>query len=448
MSYQEGRTILVNGGWQAVRLSQSTAADRCGSRTEICNAYQEVDACAGTGQGQCKFKFLDGLGNVLFVVTVGDPELEIDTWWIERDQDSGPADQSEGALVSPGSVPPASAAADIGYDQTWYRAAFWSGEYPDGFTVLKPTAIQLRGEPSPMSSPRIECALNQGATYHPWNYDRVATGDLEFLSFTRIDLMTVDHETRAVLYDEAGKTEFAFDFARGEHWRYLAYLAEGSFLMDYKGKVYIGDQALLENSSGSLAQDEYHAWIRISCANGASGWLFMQDIKGIASLGPANIDGYNQARDIETSDSTQWDGSWTRSRTGGSDVELPTFLSDGPMRALIEDSVDHGTAYEGGDALSLSLRQFRVSTWANRPYVYLAKNAARLLKSTTYTVDRANLGIVSGYEDYEKHQIYYGICRPSNGELHCLEMFWLSSEQDVISPIVTRVVQSFRRPPG
>lgn len=85
MPYAEARETLLGGGWQAIRYPWMTADARCAGRDEICQAYQETDACAGTGLAQCKFMFRDGQGGYLGVVTIGE-ELEglsVDAWFLE-----------------------------------------------------------------------------------------------------------------------------------------------------------------------------------------------------------------------------------------------------------------------------------------------------------------------------------------------------------------------------
>ncbi|MER9234199.1 hypothetical protein NKI56_19220 [Mesorhizobium sp. M0622] len=89
MEYPQARKLLVTGGWQAVRYPWAKAEERCGGRSDICNAFQEAEACAGTGMAQCRFRYVDGKGKALIVITVGEelPDLALDSWFIQ------PADQ-------------------------------------------------------------------------------------------------------------------------------------------------------------------------------------------------------------------------------------------------------------------------------------------------------------------------------------------------------------------
>ena len=47
------------------------------------------------------------------------------------------------------------------YDDSWYRASYWSGEYPNGFSVAKTTTIQLRPSLDPKAAKTIACELPQ-----------------------------------------------------------------------------------------------------------------------------------------------------------------------------------------------------------------------------------------------------------------------------------------------
>lgn len=89
MKYPQARKLLVKGGWQAVRYPWAEAEERCSGRSEICSAFQEAETCAGTGMAQCRFRYVDGKGKALIVITVGEelPDLTLDRWFIQ------PADQ-------------------------------------------------------------------------------------------------------------------------------------------------------------------------------------------------------------------------------------------------------------------------------------------------------------------------------------------------------------------
>ncbi|RYE07568.1 MAG: hypothetical protein EOP22_17205 [Hyphomicrobiales bacterium] len=196
---------------------------------------------------------------------------------------------------------PAVAQSVESYGDDWYRAPFWSGEYPAGFTVLKDTVVQLRPALSPTAAKTVDCPLPAKATYQQWNGARVEAEGLHFVSFTEIDEMEVTAALDTSLFRNDDGTSVDVGFKPGDKWRYLAYFGEGAFLMEYDGVRYEGDQGLMEVSK-SLQPGErgYEQWLRINCANNQWGWLFFGDIvqDDITFTGP-NIVEYGRSADLE-----------------------------------------------------------------------------------------------------------------------------------------------------
>ena len=182
------------------------------------------------------------------------------------------------------------------YDDAWHQASFWGGEYPNGFSVTGPTIVAARFEPDPETPASIECLLPKGAVYHPWNHDRVEADLLTFVSFTRKQPYTLDADLSLTVYTEEGD-DVALDLATGDIWVYLTYLGEGAFLMEYAGATYVGDQALFEVSSAN-GEAETHEWLRLICGNGESGWLLLDEIRTLPTIGEPNIVTYGEARDL------------------------------------------------------------------------------------------------------------------------------------------------------
>lgn len=208
------------------------------------------------------------------------------------------------ALLATGAffvVPPAMAQSVNAYGEDWYRAEFWSGEYPNGFTVLKDSVLKLRPALDPKAEKTIDCPVSAKATYQQWNGPRVQEEALSFVSFTEIDEMAITEAYDATLYRHDDATEVAVSFKPGDKWRYLAYFGEGAFLMEYDGVQYDGDQDLFDHSeSVKPGERGYEEWLRINCSNNRWGWLFMGDIAkdDVAFSGP-NILGYGEAADAE-----------------------------------------------------------------------------------------------------------------------------------------------------
>jgi hypothetical protein len=188
------------------------------------------------------------------------------------------------------------------YDGTWYRADFWSGEYPAGFTLTADVSIRIRLEPAPDAPPTVRCDLSRNATYHPWNGARIADRKLKFVSFTKIVRHEIERDHTAFVTREAGHAEAMIAFRRGDRWDSLAYLQEGLFLLRFRGEIYSGGQDILAVSkevdeSGDSAGG-YDQWMRLVCDNGATGWLLLSDIDGQADFGAPNIIEYGAASDV------------------------------------------------------------------------------------------------------------------------------------------------------
>ena len=137
-----------------------------------------------------------------------------------------------------------------------------------------------------------------------------------------------------------------------------------------------------------------------------------------------------------------WDGSWTRSASGGSEIEIPRFLADGPQRALLDNGVEFGTEFEGSARFPFSLRQYNATT-SQSPHNWLRAGTKRVVTKVTYEVNKRAFGVVSGYTDANAKQGYYGICRRDGGRIECIDMFWETSEQAIAAPLINRIVRSF-----
>ena len=204
------------------------------------------------------------------------------------------------ALAASLALPAAPAFAQSQYDDTWYRAPYWSGEYPGGFSVVKTATVQLRPTLDAAAEKSISCELPQGATYQLWNHKRVEEQGLGFTSFTKIAeyKMTEPFETSLYRHDDASEVKVSLQ--EGETWRYLVYFAEGAFLMEYDGVEYDGNQDLFEHSEQAGDTNGYEEWLRINCPNNQWGWLFMGDITlDNGTFISPNITEYGTAEDLK-----------------------------------------------------------------------------------------------------------------------------------------------------
>ena len=192
------------------------------------------------------------------------------------------------------------ALAQSAYGETWHQAPFWSGEYPNGFTVLRKVTVKLRPDLDPAAERTIACDLPARATYQPWNRARVEAQGLAFVSYTRIAEYKVKDALKTTLSRSDDASEVEVSFEPGQLWRYLVYYAEGTFQLEYEGVKYDGDQSLFDVSEQLGDTNGYEEWLRINCSNNQWGWLFMGDIQiDDAGFTAPNITEYGQSADLE-----------------------------------------------------------------------------------------------------------------------------------------------------
>ncbi|MEG5106574.1 hypothetical protein QUB32_07840 [Microcoleus sp. AT8-A4] len=91
MPYKEARQILIKQGWQPSLQSQPNLRDR--SVKELFDlGYKEIKDCSGTGEGPCRFEFINQQGELLVIVatTRGSENTKrfVRNWWIEKKTDS------------------------------------------------------------------------------------------------------------------------------------------------------------------------------------------------------------------------------------------------------------------------------------------------------------------------------------------------------------------------
>jgi hypothetical protein len=189
------------------------------------------------------------------------------------------------------------------YDASWYRARGWSGEYPDGFTMATDVTLDIRGSLDLDAPKSRSCVLRKGATYHQWNKKRAVSDRLEFISFTKIVTYELKAGYTVEVSRESDGRNTTIEFKKGDRWSYLAYLAEGSFLIKFGDMVYVAGQDLYDESTGVEApvtsdRNTYDEWLKLKCANGTVGWIFFNEIKNTPGFSKANISGYGVASDL------------------------------------------------------------------------------------------------------------------------------------------------------
>ncbi len=199
-----------------------------------------------------------------------------------------------------------STAALAGYDKTWHQAEFWSGEWPHGFSVVKPNVtVPARTAMDTDLKPTISCKLPYRAVFNPWNTARSKASNAHYWTASKIVTMTAKQDFTFV--DEAVK----LPIKKGDTLEYLIYYGEGSFAVRIRGKTYRGDQDLLEKME-SVPDSPNHEWLRLTCVDGQTAWIYLPDltiknkdgddtyIDGLwnASIGNPGVIEYGKARDL------------------------------------------------------------------------------------------------------------------------------------------------------
>ena len=100
--YKEARQILIQKGWQP-NLQDTPRNLRDRFVKELFDlGYEEIKDCSGTGEGPCRFEFINKKGEVLVVVatTMGSKNAErfVRNWWIEKKTDSDQQKSSSNAI--------------------------------------------------------------------------------------------------------------------------------------------------------------------------------------------------------------------------------------------------------------------------------------------------------------------------------------------------------------
>ncbi len=173
------------------------------------------------------------------------------------------------------------------YDNTWYQADYWPGEYPAGFSVVKKgVKIPARTDTDKDLAPSLQCPVEFKAVYHVWNENKRA----DFTTFSKIVPLTVKEDFEFVTYGDENQ-EIRIPLQKGDLIEYLVYGAEGWFTVRINGKEYGADQDLFSKVNEvdqSAFQDDQ--WLVLNCGGQTAYVLF-------ADLYTVDADGNEKFRD-------------------------------------------------------------------------------------------------------------------------------------------------------
>lgn len=187
------------------------------------------------------------------------------------------------------------------YDETWYEADFWPGEYPNGLIILEPdVTISARTANNPNVNPSLECKMDFLGVYHPWNERRVKSHKLRFFSQTKILPLTAKTGFEYPYSTEVGGDLKSKRYMVADEISYLGYLSEGFGLIDIEGDaIEIPISILHESTDLDSRVDESHLWIETEC-DGRKAYILTSDLAGRKDIrvGSEGVSEYGLASDL------------------------------------------------------------------------------------------------------------------------------------------------------
>ncbi|MDJ0922578.1 MAG: hypothetical protein QNI84_15730 [Henriciella sp.] len=210
--------------------------------------------------------------------------------------------ETQPKVDEPAPAPPvetlAEPAPDIpGYDESWYISDFWPGEYPDGFIIGgENTVLPGRSEMKRALPHDVDCAVEKGANYSPWNHDRVEADDLIFRSAAKMTPVFI-------MGDVEIETGFSQDvqplsLKSGDVILYKSYLAEGYFLGEFDGETYELNEADLMDFADFQFGGEDDLWVNVACTGGERAWLLLREVQREPFILPTEYTSFGETSDV------------------------------------------------------------------------------------------------------------------------------------------------------
>ena len=187
------------------------------------------------------------------------------------------------------------------YSDDWDIVDFWSGEWPNGASVVSAgVTVMGHADMDPNSPQEVSCPLPQYATYPPWNVERNEADLIEYWSANEIQEI-------AVIADFTVKTAFAAEdktisAKAGDVIRYRYYLAEGYFIGEHNGVAYeLNEGEIAEFISFPETSTPSHEWLNVKCADetGTRAWLRFEELLSVPGIERAPLNEYGVAKDLE-----------------------------------------------------------------------------------------------------------------------------------------------------
>ncbi|GLH76150.1 hypothetical protein SSBR45G_10580 [Bradyrhizobium sp. SSBR45G] len=128
---------------------------------------------------------------------------------------------------------------------------------------------------------------------------------LTFATFTRIRTYELTQDHSSDLSKMPNGERVTVNFKKGDRWSAIGPGAEGFFLMRVGTDVYQAYQDMFDASAeigatpaaGASPEDDVHEWLQLRCANGATGWIFYDEIKDAPGFSRPEDCGFGCAED-------------------------------------------------------------------------------------------------------------------------------------------------------
>ncbi|MEO1552311.1 MAG: hypothetical protein AAFR82_00145 [Pseudomonadota bacterium] len=187
----------------------------------------------------------------------------------------------------------------IGYPEGWELQPFWSGEYPNAFSVTQEGVTVMGHETITYGVyPPIYCGLPYKATFSPWNGARREADDLEFVAMVYPTTFTIMEDASIEVFVGDGVEQLAL--SAGDQMTYKSYLAEGFFIAEKDGVQYELNEAELPESTEFQQGPDDQEWVHVTCddAEKTRAWVQYADAIGAPGVEPYEYTGFGEAADL------------------------------------------------------------------------------------------------------------------------------------------------------
>ena len=166
----------------------------------------------------------------------------------------------------------------VGYPDGWELQPYWSGEYPNAFSVTQ-EGVTVMAHPAITFEdyPPIYCGLPHKATYSPWNAVRRESDALEFVAMVYPTTFTIKEDAEVEAF--IGDSVEMLSLKAGDELIYKSYLAEGFFIAEKDGIEYELNESELPQSTEFGEGPEDQEWVLVTCADAEQtrAWVLYED---------------------------------------------------------------------------------------------------------------------------------------------------------------------------